>query len=460
MGRENEDCRMTSNRRAMPAVFCIVVAFAATPGAGSAQETRSLVGPAAFGSWQEDAPGVRRLILPDDLPQPGATRSASGRAGLVRLPQGVAPTLPDGFRADLFAAGLSRPRTIRVAPNGDIFVAESGAGRVLVLRAAEGASEPSDAAVFAAGFNYPYGIAFYPPGPEPQWVYVGETGRVVRFPYRSGDLEARGDLEVIVPDLPTGGHSTRDIAFSPDGARLYVAVGSASNAGERIGDLSAEDIAAVEAEHGLGAGWGDEEDRAAVLAFDPDGADRSNFANGIRNCSGLAVQPETGDLWCAVNERDGLGDNLPPDYVSRIGEGKFYGWPWYYIGDHQDPRHRGQRPDLAAEITVPDVLIQAHSAPLGIVFYDGEAFPAAYRGDGFVTLHGSWNRSTPTGYKVVRVIVESGMPTGEYEDFATGFVLSGGAVWGRPVGIAVAKDGALLVSEDGNGTIWRIASDG
>jgi glucose/arabinose dehydrogenase len=252
---------------------------------------------------------------------------------------------------------------------------------------------------------------------------------------------------------------TRDIAFSTDGKRLYVAVGSASNVAERQPRLSDSEIAAYEAEHGLGASWGVEEDRAAVLAFDPDGGNRRTLATGIRNCAGLTVQPATGELWCATNERDGLGDNLPPDYVSRIGGGGFYGWPWYYIGDNEDPRHQGERPDLAGRITVPDVLIQPHSAPLGVAFYDGEAFPADYRGDAFVTLHGSWNRSRRTGYKVVRILTKDGVPTGEYEDFLTGLVISDDAVWGRPVGIAVAKDGALLVSEDGNGTIWRVTAD-
>jgi glucose/arabinose dehydrogenase len=171
----------------------------------------------------------------------------------------------------------------------------------------------------------------------------------------------------------------------------------------------------------------------------------------------LAIQSETGDLWCATNERDGLGDNLPPDYATRVGQGKFYGWPWYYIGDNEDPRHTGARPDLAGQVTIPDVLIQAHSAPLGIVFYDEDAFPGDYRGDGFVALHGSWNRESLTGYKVVRIVIEDGKPTGEYQDFMTGFVLDAETVWGRPVGVAVAKDGALLVSEDGSGTIWRVA---
>jgi len=295
-------------------------------------------------------------------------------------------------------------------------------------------------------------------GSNPEWVYVATTDRVVRFPYRDGDLVAGGAPETVVARLPSGGHVTRDIAFSLDGKRLYVAVGSASNAAEGQRPLPADAIGEWEAAHGLGASWGREEDRADVLAFDPDGGNQQTFATGIRNCAGLAVQPKTGAVWCATNERDGLGDNLPPDYVSRIREGAFYGWPWYYIGDNQDPRHAGERPDLASKVTVPDVLIQAHSAPLGLTFYTGDAFPEEYRGDAFATLHGSWNRSKRTGYKVVRIPMTDGVPTGEYEDFMTGMVLSDDVVWGRPVGIAVAHDGALIVSEDGNGTIWRVSA--
>lgn len=197
-----------------------------------------------------------------------------------------------------------------------------------------------------------------------------------------------------------------------------------------------------------------------MLAFGPDGQNRQIFATGIRNCVGLAVEPKTGDLWCSTNERDGLGDNLPPDYLTRVGEGKFYGWPWYYIGDHEDPRHKGERPDLAGKVTLPDVPIQPHSAPLEMAFYDGAMFPSEYRGSAFAALHGSWNRHFRTGYKVVRAILEHGVPTGEYEDFLTGFVTADGGVWGRPVGVAVAKDGALLVSEDGNGTLWRVSYSG
>jgi glucose/arabinose dehydrogenase len=197
-----------------------------------------------------------------------------------------------------------------------------------------------------------------------------------------------------------------------------------------------------------------------VLAFDPDGKNERVYATGIRNCSGLAVQPGTGALWCAVNERDGLGDDLPPDYATHVAQGAFYGWPWYYLGDHQDPRHKDERADLANHITTPDVLIQAHSAPLGIAFYSADQFPSEYKGDAFVTLHGSWNRAKRTGYKVVRLVMKDGKPTGEYEDFLVGFVDDDKSVWGRPVGVAVTHDGSLLVSDDGSGSAWRVSYQG
>jgi glucose/arabinose dehydrogenase len=266
----------------------------------------------------------------------------------------------------------------------------------------------------------------------------------------------------VLRHLASGGHWTRDVVFSPDGRRMFVSIGSASDNAPRLSGKSAGEIRAWEGAHGLGAAWGDEENRADVLAFSPDGGGARSFANGVRNCVGLAVQPQTGDLWCSTNERDGLGDDLPPDFVTRVRDGAFYGWPWYYIGAHEDPRHKGERPDLAAKVTVPDVLLQPHSAPLAMNFYDAPAsgtatFPAEYRGDGFVALHGSWNRSKRTGYKVIRIHLDNGAPNGVYQDFMTGFVVDDRKVWGRPVGVAVAHDGALLVSEDGNGTIWRIA---
>jgi glucose/arabinose dehydrogenase len=281
---------------------------------------------------------------------------------------------------------------------------------------------------------------------------------VIRFAYRSGDL-AGAAPEVVVPRLAhtSAGHSTRDIVFSLDGRRMWVSVGSESNAAEGIGRRGPEEVRAWEAEHGLGAAWGAEERRADALEFTPEGGGGRVFATGLRNCVGEAVQPVTGELWCSVNERDGLGDDVPPDYVTRVREGAFYGWPWRYIGDREDPRHRGARPDLAGRMTEPDVLIQAHSASLGMTFYTGSAFPAAYRGDAFAAQHGSWNRARRTGYKLIRIHLENGAPTGEYEDFLTGFVVDDNAVWGRPVGVTTARDGALLVSEDASGTVWRVA---
>jgi glucose/arabinose dehydrogenase len=439
----------------MAAVAGMHAAAAQTPVADGGAVQR---GHAAFGDWQKDSPGVRRLIKPADLPRPGASTSATAR--VVTRPSGAALKVPPGFKVEPFARDLSDPRQIRIAPNGDVFIAESGAGRIRVLRPNAQGTAPSETTVFASGLEYPFGIAFYPPGPHPEWVYVGETDKVVRFPYRNGDLEARGKPETIIAKLPTGGHATRDVVFSPDGARMFVSVGSLSNAsqgGGKLGDLA---LRRWEAEHGTGASWGSEANRATVLVADPSGKNQRHFANGIRNCVGMAINPTTKDLWCATNERDGIGDNLPPDYVTRVREGAFFGWPWYYIGANEDSRHKGARPDLKDKITVPDVLIQAHSAALGIDFYNADQFPADYRGNAFVGLHGSWNRAKRTGYKIIRIPTKDGVPTGEYIDFVTGFVTEDGRVWGRPVGVAVAKDGSLLFTEDGNDTVWRVSYGG
>jgi glucose/arabinose dehydrogenase len=411
----------------------------------------------AFGSWQRDKPGTLRLIKPQDLPEPGATRSAASVSRVVSRPAGAVPQVPAGFRIDLFAEGLNGPRMLRVAPNGDVFVAETQAGRVRVLRAADGASKPTADEVYATGLHQPFGIAFFPNGDDPQWVYVANIDGVVRFAYHSGDMKASAKPETVVANLPHGsGHSTRDIVFTPDGKRMLVSVGSASNDGEGMG-APPGGLEAWGSGQPLGAAWGYETDRAAVLAFDPDGKNKKLFATGIRNCVGLAIQPQSGLPWCSTNERDGFGDDLVPDYVTSVRENAFYGWPWYYIGSHVDPRHAGERPDLKDKVTTPDVLLQAHSASLGLTFYQGSSFPAEYRGDAFAAEHGSWNRSRKTGYKVVRIRLKDGAPTGEYEDFVTGFVVNDNEVWGRPVGVAVAHDGALLISEDGNGTIWRVS---
>jgi glucose/arabinose dehydrogenase len=349
--------------------------------------------------------------------------------------------VPPGFRADVFAHDLLGPRLLRVSPSGDLFVAESQAGRVRVVRAEDGARAAASESIFASGLDRPFGIAFYPPGHDPKWVYVAETNTVVRFPYADGDMTARGEAQTLVPSLtdPQGGHWTRDVAFSLDGKQMFISVGSESNVAE---------------------GDADERDRADVLVFDSEGRDKQVFASGIRNCVGLAVHALTGDLWCSTNERDGLGDDLVPDYITRVRRNGFYGWPWFYLGNHPDPRHAGERPELASTVTVPDVLLQAHSASLQMTFYDASSFPPRYRGAAFASLHGSWNRGKRTGPKVITVPLEGGAPTGEYEDFMTGFVVDDDAVWARPVGVAVARDGALFVSDDGNGTIWRIAFAG
>jgi len=407
------------------------------------QFTPVLTGTAAYGDWRNDAPGVRRKITPADMPPPYATPSANRHPSIVARPGSAWPKAPPGFAVELFAGGLDNPRLVRVSPGGDIFVAESRPGRIRVLRASEPAGTP-EIHTFAEGLDRPFGIAFWPPGANPQYVYVANTDAVVRFPYRPGDLQPSGPAETIVAGLPRGGHWTRDVAFSENGARMFVSVGSRSN----------------DAERSIGALWDSEEERADVLVFTPEGKDERIFATGLRNCVGMALQPETGELWCSTNERDGLGDDLPPDYVTRVREGAFYGWPWFYIGGNEDPRHTGERPELGGRVSLPDVLLQPHSASLEMTFYDGAQFPAEYRGDAFAALHGSWNRAKRTGYKVVRILMKDGRPTGEYEDFLTGFVVSDSRVWGRPVGVAVAHDGTLLVSEDGNGTIWRVSYRG
>ncbi|MBL9167289.1 MAG: PQQ-dependent sugar dehydrogenase [Verrucomicrobiales bacterium] len=414
--------------------------------------------------WQRASPGDQHYITVADLPAPFATPSAGNPPSVVRQPANAVLSVPAGFTVKLFASGLNNPRIIRVAPNGDIFVSETAQNRIRVLRSTEGADKPSTNRVFAQGLNRPFGTAFYPPGNNPRWLYVALNNSVVRFAYQDGDLVASGTAQVVVPSLSatTGGHTTRDVAFSQDGTRMFISVGSASNVGEQMGRKTAAEVAAWEAAHGLGAAWGPETHRANILVTDPEGrAPLRPYATGIRNPVGLATHPATGDLWVSTNERDGLGDNLVPDYVTRVREGGFYGWPWYYMGNLEDPRRKGERPDLAGKAIVPDVLEQAHSASLQMTFYPVNkgpaAFPSDYHGDGFVALHGSWNRATRTGYKIVRIPLNGGVPTGRYDDFLTGFVTSDRNVWGRPVGVAVARDGALLMTEDANGTIWRIA---
>ena len=396
-----------------------------------------------FTDFRYEKPGTVRKITSRDLPQPYATRSADNGARVVARPDNVWPVAPAGFKVELYGAGLDNPRTLRTAPNGDIFLAESDPGRIRVFRGLTSDGKPEQSAIFVSGLKGPYGLAFYPPGPDPQWLYVGSTAEVVRFPYRNGDLKASGNPEHIA-DLPAqDGHSTRAVAFSQDGKKMFVAVGSASNVDDP--DTTPP-----------------EKNRADILVCDPANCRLSVYAYGIRNAGGgIAVNPQTGELWCSVNERDGLGDNLVPDYITHVQEGGFYGWPWWYIGGHQDPRHKGKHPELKDKAIVPDVLLQPHNASLEFAFYESQQFPAEYKGDIFASEHGSWNKTVRVGYEVIRVpLHQQGDASGEYEDFLTGFVLPDGNVWGRPVGVTVAPDGSLLVSDDGSNSIWRVSYSG
>ena len=403
-----------------------------------------LKGEGAYGDWREDSPGVRRLIAPADMPKPYATKSVDNDAHVISRPNNAWPQALPGFKVDQIATGLSEPRLIRTAPNGDLFVAESRKGRIRLLRgiAADGRAQTVE--TFATGLNKPFGIAFYPPGANPQFVYVANTGSVVKFPYQNGDLKVRGKAQTVVATIPGGGllhgggHWTRDIAFSADGQKMFVSVGSQSN----VSDDAAEDH------------------RADILEFNPDGSGERIYAAGIRNPVGIAIDPSTGVLWTSVNERDDLGDDLVPDYITTVRDGGFYGWPWYYIGPNQDPRHEGKHPELKDRVIVPDVLLQSHSASLQMTFYDGKMFPSEYSGYAFAAEHGSWNRAKRTGYKIICVPVHNGKATGEYMDFVTGFVTPNGEVWGRPVGVTVASDGALIFTDDGSNSVWRVTYTG
>jgi glucose/arabinose dehydrogenase len=432
---------------------------------GEANPASVLTGRSAFVSSFAIQPGVFRKVTSADLPEPFATESVETRSRIVPRPAGALPQAPAGFHVGLFASGLTVPRVIRVAPNSDIFVVETQAGQIRVFRGISPDGKPRENSVFATGFHEPYGIVFYPPGPNPQWLYVANTDSVVRYGYKAGDLKATGKPEIVIPALPSSrprdevafhaydlavaagkappdhGHWTRDLAFSLDGKRLFVGVGSASN-------LDDPDTHPREAH------------RANILEYTPEGKFVKVYASGIRNPSGIAVNPATGQLWCSVNERDGLGDNLAPDYITHVEEGGFYGWPWYYIGGNPDPRLQGKHPELKNKTIVPDVLLQSHSASLQMTFYDGKQFPAEYRGDIFASEHGSWNRLVRSGYEVVRVPLREGKSNGVYEDFLTGFLTPDGDVWGRPVGVATAPDGSLLVSDDGSGSLWRVSYTG
>ena len=368
------------------------------------------------------------------LPEPFATPSTRNAAQVIPRPDGAELRVPAGFSISIFADKLSQPRLMEWAPNGDLFVAQSRPGSVVVLRDKDNDGIPETRTVYAEGLQGVFGMAFHE-----GYLYFGRTDSIVRVKYQPGDTQMTGMPEKLV-DLPTGGHSTRNIQFSRDGKKMYVAVGSQSNKNA-----------------------GEDPVRAAINEYNPDGTGHRIFASGIRNPVGLTWQPGTDTLWTAVNERDTLGDDLVPDYVTSVKDGGFYGWPYSYIGSHPDPEHVGKMPDLVKRAIVPDVLIPAHSAALSVTFYTGSQFPPRYRNGAFVGLHGSWNRSKPTGYRVAFVPFQNGKPSGPIEDFVTGWLLADGppaTAWGRPVGITVARDGSLLIADDGGSRIWRVRYTG
>ena len=407
-----------SHRRFWPAFAALALAAPALPATAA------------------DEPGQRFSIQFDELPAPGATPSARNAARAVRQPADAALAVPDGFEVNVFAQGLSHARWLVVAANGDVFVAEPNAGRVTLLRDTDGDGRADTGGVFVSGLDRPHGMAI-----SGGYFYVTTPRDIFRIPYTPGDSQASGPAEIVGAPGALGngrGHWTRNIAFAPDGASFFVAVGSQSN---------------INAERAP---------RATVQRFNLDGAAQDSFASGLRNPVGIAFRPGTDDLYVVVNERDGLGDGLVPDYFTRIRSGEFFGWPYAYSGPHPAPTWGARDPDLVALTKAPDLMFQAHSAPLGLVFYDGQQFPEEFHGDAFVALHGSWNSAQPTGYKVVRIPFGADGPAPYYENFVTGFWLRGTSpaqVFGRPVGLAVAADGSLLIADDTSQTIWRVSYD-
>src|SRR5580658_6555322 len=435
---------MKHNRRV---VLTAAVGIAATIllHAAGTDSMKVMTGSQAFTNTTSLSPGLARRITAKDLPQPqppGAVKgfmmmAAAGFGGGGKRPENVVPKAPAGFKVDLYvSSGLTNPRQMRRAPNGDIFVADQGGGAVRIFRGITADGKPKESSVYAS-LPGAFGINFYPPGPNPQWVYLTNTGTLVRYAYKNGDLKATGEPEKLIADIPTGGHATRDIVFSQDGKSLFLAVGSASNNNDNEAEFH----------------------RANILEYTPEGKFLGIYASGIRNPVGLAINPETGEIWTSINERDNLGDNLVPDYVTHVRRGGFYGWPWFYIGGNQDPAHPGKHSELKGKVIVPDVLIQAHSASLGMTFYDGKMFPPEYSGDAFAAEHGSWNHSQGSGREVIRIPLDNGAATAAYQAFLTGFTTDGKA-WGRPVGVAVAADGSMLVSDDGAKVVWRVSYTG
>jgi glucose/arabinose dehydrogenase len=474
----------------------------------AAQQQPLLTGQSAFTDWNQQAPGVRHKITLADLPEPHPDESVQNSPRVIPRPADAWPIAPPGFKVTLYAGGdsqplqradatehmkmsqgtFTQPRLIRTAPNGDIFLADSGAGTLFVLRGVGPDGKAADIEKFAIGLDHPFGIAFFP-ATNPQYVYVGNATTIQRFPYKSGDLHASGPVETIVPDIPGyaqltgGGHWTRDVVFTADGQHMLVSVGSGSNVDDA--DTHPKEF-----------------HRADVLEYTPDGKFVEVYAHGIRNCVGEAINPVSHELWCSTNERDALGNHLVPDYVTSVPEGSFFGWPWYYMGGHKDPRlpdpcangtgpnlqaaaltsdqaKNCKRQDISKTVKTPDVLVQPHMASLEMTFYPvskvslGNSqtgarqtinpvgfFPTSYDGGAFAAEHGSWNRANRAGYEVIYIPMINGKASGEYDDFLTGFVTKDGQVWGRPVGVTVGKDGSLFVTDDGSRSVWHVAYTG
>jgi len=483
--------------------LALILATLCTTAAAAQQPL--LTGQSAFTDWSQQAPGVRHKITLADLPQPDPAESVRNQPELIPRPDGAIPIAPPGFKVTLYAGGdsaplqradnkehmqrssgtFTQPRIVRTAPNGDVFLADTGAGTIFVLRGATPDGKAATLEKFATGLDHPFGIAFYPNGPNPKYIYVGNATTIQRFAYKSGDLHATGAPETMVPNIPGyaqlegGGHSSRDVVFTKDGRHMLVSVGSGSNVDDA--DTHAREF-----------------HRADILEFTPEGKFEEVYASGIRNCVGEAINPITGSLWCSTNERDELGNHLVPDYVSSVPEHSFFGWPWYYMGGHLDPRLQNpcadgpggnqqlsvaltpdqakncKRVDLSKKVVTPDVLVQPHMASLEMVFYpehfpvdrtvgpvpDIHAFPPTFAGYVFASEHGSWNRDPRAGYEVISIPMRDGHATGEYDDFLTGFVTKDGQVWGRPVGVAVANDGSLIVVDDGSRSVWRVTYTG
>ncbi len=374
--------------------------------------------------------GTRFVVSADDMPAPNTTPPDDIDPIGVGRPPGVIPQAPKGFSVSLFATGAGNARWLAVAPNGDVFLAASANGRIMMLRDTKGKGVADAITTFATGFSKPHGMVFHDGA-----FYVADLRAVWRLPYHDGDTVLTGEPKRVTTaaDLRPTGHWTREIVFDAKG-RLYLAIGC-------IGDVA------------------DDEPPLSATAQEvkADGSMRT-FASGLRNVVGLAVNPGTDELWGTINERDKLGGGLPPDYLAQIGEGDFFGWPYAYVGPHPDPIYGARRPDLVAKTKTPEVAFEPHSAPLAVVFYNGSQFPSEYKGDAFVAFHATGPYGKPDGYKVVRVKFANGKPVGGYEDFVTGFMLANTnppKYWATPAGLAVAKDGSLLIADEGS--VWRVA---